>query len=145
MSVEADDMRNGKTKTHLLNPSQEKQKRRKQFHSRPGNQKLPLAAAFTSLVSTSSSTHSLGWGKTHRLFSYDGKVHPHDTKPLSPDAVTNTEKKWILFLVEVGMLPSIEILQSCFPPVDTRLVYLSFQNKKIQCMLLSMRPKRDSG
>ena len=55
----------------------------KQFHSRPGNQKLPLAAKPPASF-PHSSTHSLGRGKTHRLFSYDGEVHPFMTRSLFP-------------------------------------------------------------
>lgn len=116
----------------------------KKFHSRSGNQRLPLAMKLPAWL-PHSSTHSLGWGKTHRLFSYNGKAQPFMTWSLFPWCCHNTENKLILFLrLEVGMLQSIEIPQSAFHPV-THSLCIYHSKQKIQCMPLSMRPKRDSG
>lgn len=91
----------GKQKTRFFESHRKNRRGGKQFHSRPGNQKLPLAAKPPASF-PHSSTHSLGRGKTHRLFSYDGEVHPFMTRSLFPRCCHNTEKKLILFLIGSG-------------------------------------------
>ena len=127
-----------------LNQHRKNSRGGKKFHSRPCNQKLPLAGKPAAWF-PHSSTHSLGWGKTSRLFSFDGEVHPFMTRSLFPRCCLNTEKSLILFLrLEVDMLQSIEILQSAFHQL-THSLCIYHSKQKIQCMLLSRRPKRDSG
>ena len=111
------------------------------FHSRPCNQKLPLAGKPAAWF-PHSSTHSLGWGKTRRLFSFNGEVHPFMTWSLFPRCCPNTEKTDPVSQVGSGHATIYRNSSVCFLPVDTQLVYLPLQTKNTTYVPLHEAKKR---